>query len=261
MNDYAFRWLGTAGFELRLGAVNLLVDPFLVSRPGSTLSLQDLQIPDAVLLTHGHFDHAADVPLLAGRTAAPIYASATVCEALHDMGVPARRLRPLTGGRTCRVGEVVVKAVAARHVRFDLPFLWRALRRMGRRAFSILRMAGAYPCGEVLGYLFTTHGRRAVHFGSAGWYDAELRTLAPDTALLPLQGRSDIHRLVARMAELIAPRRVIVHHHDDFFPPLSEQVDPSPFIALLRERMPGVEVVIPHLGEWQPLFNVYACST
>ena len=253
---YRLRWLGTAAFELCLGPTSLLVDPFLSRAHGAraplSLEAEDLYA-EAILITHGHFDHVYDVPRLAQDIGAPVYASTSVCESLHDLGVPARQLHPLAGGRTCRIGDVSVRAVAARHVQFDLPLVWRTLRRTGRQTWHLLRMAGAYPCGDVLGYQFTTGEGTIVHFGSAGWYREELTRLHPDVALLPLQGHSHIHRITTRAIEWLRPRCVILHHHDDFYPPASERIDAGPLIALARERTPDVRIIDPHIGEWLSL--------
>jgi L-ascorbate metabolism protein UlaG (beta-lactamase superfamily) len=247
------RWLGTAGFELRFGVTCLLVDPFLSreaeARPILRVRARDLDA-DAILVTHGHFDHASDVPELVAQTMAPVYASASVCEALHDLGVPARRLHPLAGGRVCEVGQVSVLAFAARHARFDAALVWRALRRMGWRALSALRPMAAYPRGDVLGYQLATQHGTLVHLGSAGWYRQELERLHPDVALLPLQGHSRIHELVAQATEWLAPKRVVVHHFDDFYPPVSEFIDVQPFVGLVNKRLPETEVVVPRIGEW-----------
>jgi L-ascorbate metabolism protein UlaG (beta-lactamase superfamily) len=229
-----FRWLGTAGFELRFGLTNILVDPFLSrgegARPVLPLQAGDLHA-DAILLTHGHFDHAYDVPVLAQATGAPVYASAPVCEALHDLGIPARQLRPMAASRVWRVGEVG----------------WQVLR--------LLRSMAAYPCGDVLGYQFTTTQGSVLHFGSAGWYRAELERLKPDVVLLPLQGHSRIYEVAAQAIGLLSPRRVVPHHFDDFYPPLSEFIDAQAFVAMMHQRMPGVEVVEPQIGKWMALLE------
>jgi L-ascorbate metabolism protein UlaG (beta-lactamase superfamily) len=251
------RWLGAAGFELELGPVSVLVDPFISyshhTHPGLGLGIGDLRA-GVIFVTHGHLDHAADVPAIAQRTGAPVYAATSVCETLHDLGVPVRQLHPLAAGRLCRVGHVSVLAVAARHVRFDLPLVWRTARRVGLGAVSLLRTFGAYACGDVLGYRFATNEGTVVHFGSAGWYRDELVQLHPDVALLPLQGHSRIHSRVVQAAEWLRPGRVIPHHHDDFFPPLSQAVPVQPLVALMRQRLPEVEVVEPRVGRWMPLF-------
>ena len=251
------RWLGAAGFELQLGAVSVLLDPFVSyshhAHPGLGLGIRDLRA-GAIFVTHGHLDHAADVPAIAQQTGAAVYAATTVCETLHDLGVPARQLHPLAGGRFCRVGHVSVLAVAARHVRFDLPLVWRTVRRVGIGAVGLLRRLGAYPCGDVLGYQFSTEKGTVVHFGSAGWYREELVQLHPDVALLPLQGHSRITSRVVQAAEWLRPRRVIPHHHDDFFPPLSKAIKVQPFVELMRQRLPGVGVIEPQVGRWMPLF-------
>jgi L-ascorbate metabolism protein UlaG (beta-lactamase superfamily) len=253
-----FRWLGTAGFELRFGLTNILVDPFLSrgegARPVLPLQAGDLHA-DAILLTHGHFDHAYDVPVLAQATGAPVYASAPVCEALHDLGIPARQLRPMAASRVWRVGEVSILAVASRHVRFDPPLVWRALRRVGWQVLRLLRSMAAYPCGDVLGYQFTTTQGSVLHFGSAGWYRAELERLKPDVVLLPLQGHSRIYEVAAQAIGLLSPRRVVPHHFDDFYPPLSEFIDAQAFVAMMHQRMPGVEVVEPQIGKWMALLE------
>lgn len=281
---FAFRWLGAAGFQLRFGAIEILIDPFLggVTQPLRSqdalpkleLTIQDLAA-DAVFVTHGHFDHACDVPAIALHTRAPVYASSAVCQILHDAGVPARQLHSLAAGRRCEVGNVEVLAIASRHVRFDLPLVWRVLGRVlakPKEALALLRKARGWPMGEVLAYRFATLETSVVHLGSAGWIQNEWRRIDPAGAkihrdghnrpyvvLLPLQGRSDIYRVAFQMLEMLYPTHVIPHHYDDALPPVSEQIALRPFFELVRERLPGggtqppIEMVEPRIGEWMQL--------
>lgn len=254
---FSFRWLGTAGFDLHLGTARLLIDPFVSrspqARPALPLKADTLQA-DAILITHGHLDHAYDVPALARQTRAPVYASISVCEMLHDLGVPARQTRPLAGGRTCRVNGVRIRAVLSRHIRFDWALVWGALRRVGSRFFELARQFGAYPCGEVLAYRLTVGGREIAHLGSAGWYQEEWKEVHPEVAMLPLTGHSRIHHIALRMVQHLQPQWVIPHHHDDFYPPLSQSVPVQPFVTLLQKHHCPTRVVEPRIGEWMPLF-------
>jgi len=113
-----------------------------------------------------------------------------------------------------------------------------------------LRAVSMYPQGEVLGYRFVGAAPSVVHLGSAGFYPSELAQMRSDVALLPLQGRSDIERVVLRMVRLLQPRRVVLHHFDDFYPPISAQIDVRPFIELLARQQPDVRVIAPRVGEW-----------
>ena len=85
------------------------------------------------------------------------------------------------------------------------------------------------------------------HFGSAGCTEGELARLAvlssPDVLLFPLQGHSRVCRIAARIVERLKPRVVIPHHHDDFYPPISQAVDIAPFVRSVGELLPPVKVV------------------
>ena len=58
------RWLGCGGYELVTDAGTILyVDPWLTSHAfNAPITADDIKKADAILLTHGHFDHAEDVP-------------------------------------------------------------------------------------------------------------------------------------------------------------------------------------------------------
>jgi len=254
----ALRWLGTAGFEMQLGHVNVLVDPFFSRRetavPVLPVKMSELR-PDAIFVTHGHLDHAMDVPAIAAQTGAAVYASISVCEALHDAGCPTRQLHPLAAERRVRLRGLTVRAIPARHARFDLLLILRALWRVKGQLRS-LRPFAAYPCGDVLGYLFETPWGKVLHYGSLGWYPQDLDMMRPDVALLPMQGRSHVHGILVRAIARLQPEGglVIPHHHDDFWPPLSEQIPVQPLIDRVREKGLQSRVLAPVMGEWRDLF-------
>ncbi len=251
------RWLGTAGFELRTdGGTIALIDPYLsrpsTARPQSPEGLSNIPRADAIFVTHGHFDHAFDVPALAARLNAPIYASATVCKTLADHGAPRSSLHSLAPGNAIQVGDLQICALAARHVRFDLPLILQTLPRLLPRLGALRRLLTAWPAGQVLGFHVITTNLSLVHFGSAGWTEGTLANLRPDVALIPLQGRSDIAQVAARMATLLQPRLVVPHHWDDFYPPISQLVPLSPFAEALSHSLPEAHLHTPKMGEqWQ----------
>jgi L-ascorbate metabolism protein UlaG (beta-lactamase superfamily) len=241
---------------MQLGPVNVLVDPFF-SRSEKAVPVLPVQIselrPDAIFVTHGHLDHAVDVPTIASKTGAAVYASMSVCEALHDAGCPTRQLHPLAAGRRVRLRGLRVRAIPARHSHFDALLILRALWRIRGQLRSVVPFA-AYPCGDVLGYLFETPQGQVLHYGSIGWYPGDLDAMRPDVALLPMQGRSRVHDILVRAIERLRPRWVIPHHYDDFWPPLSEQIPVQPLVDRVLERRLQSQVLAPSMGEWIDLF-------
>jgi len=251
------RWLGTAAFEVCLDQAVILIDPYLSrnaqARPVLTLRPADVTRADFIFLTHGHFDHALDTPLIAQQTGAMVYASTPVCDMLHRQGVPTAQLRPLAADDEVRTPHITVRAIASLHVRFDWALIVKTLLKAGPRIPASLRLLRDYPPGDVLGYLFTlTDGFTFCHFGSAGYHPEQIRNLCPDLALIPVAGHSDIGRIAAEMAALIRPKLVIPHHHDDFYPPISQMTPLQPFYTRLRTLAPEVQVHELAIGEtWE----------
>jgi len=79
-------WSGHATFLIDTGSGVLLVDPFFDECPTAAFKAADIEC-DAILLTHGHFDHVADVVAIAKRTGAPVYCSFEIGQWLGKQGV------------------------------------------------------------------------------------------------------------------------------------------------------------------------------
>lgn len=249
------RWLGTAGFQLRSdGGIVVLIDPYLsrppAARPPSPVNLTDLSRADAIMVTHGHFDHASDVPVLANRLDAPVYASATVCRTLMQHGLPRSHSVPLSPTEPVKVGDLQMYPLAARHVRFDPMLVLRTLPRLLICLGSLHHLLLDWPAGQVLGFHIITPTLRLVHFGSAGWVEGTLEGIRPDVALIPVQGRSDIVQVAVRMARLLQPRLLIPHHWDDFCPPVSQLIPLTPLARSLSRCLPTAKFHVPGIGQW-----------
>jgi L-ascorbate metabolism protein UlaG (beta-lactamase superfamily) len=59
-------WLGHASWKIATGSHTILLDPFLNDSPTAPVKSTELEA-DHILVSHGHFDHVADVAEIANR--------------------------------------------------------------------------------------------------------------------------------------------------------------------------------------------------
>ena len=258
MTGIQITWLGTAGFSICAGGTHILMDPHLSRPPRATPHqpwdsedlVRHLGEPDAAFLSHGHFDHAMDLPALAA--AAPdmdIYCNAVPARKLQRLGVPDHHIYTVTPNTTpIPVGEIHALPRPSRHVRFDLPLIFSTPWHGGLEFFRLMKN---YPCGQVLSWRFRIRGKNILFFGSAGPTKRELTELAKEETyllMLPLQGHSKICNIAANMVDILRPKHVLPHHMDDFYPPISQSVDLQPFLDRVRTRHPEIRIRIPEIN-------------
>jgi L-ascorbate metabolism protein UlaG (beta-lactamase superfamily) len=108
-------WLGHASFLVTSpGGTQLLIDPWLKGNPSTPDSLKDSSRyhPAAILVTHSHFDHSADVKPIALASGAPVIASFDWAQTL---GLPEKQVMGVNVGGTVKIGDVTIHVVPAMH--------------------------------------------------------------------------------------------------------------------------------------------------
>lgn len=240
-------YLGTNGFEFRAGNHALLVDPYFSRVPllrvalGLSISPDARRVADAetkltpqidaIVVTHGHFDHLLDVPLLMQQTRARLIASKTAVLLASRAGVPASRCDAVSAGNVRRIGPWKIHALAATHDRlfYKVPFA-------GEPRETPPKRAGDWVCGEPLAYLIEIDNMRI--YVDSGGTSALLppTNIAPvDLAVLGAALPDSRERFVAAVQHL-QPRYVFPSHQDNFFRPLSAGFSFGPLTNFPRLR-------------------------
>jgi len=105
-------WLGHSCWQIETGQHKLLVDPFLDDCPTAACKAADVAA-DYVLVTHGHFDHVADVMAICQRTGATLIANYEICEWHAKRGVA--KVEQMNLGGQLRLPFGLVKMTIAHH--------------------------------------------------------------------------------------------------------------------------------------------------
>jgi L-ascorbate metabolism protein UlaG (beta-lactamase superfamily) len=222
-------YLGTNAYQFEFERHALLVDPYF-SRVdlwsvalGSRIQPNASRIndglrhltpkADAILVTHGHFDHLFDVPAVMAKTRARLIASASGVDLAKRAGASSGdAVKP---GDVRRIGPWKIRVLPATHDRLfgKVPF-----DQTGSQTGAPQRAAD-WICGEPLAFLIEVNGQR-IYIDSGGTPAQLPPNERVDLAILGMALPDSRARLTAALARL-QPRYVLPSHQDDFFRPLS----------------------------------------
>jgi L-ascorbate metabolism protein UlaG (beta-lactamase superfamily) len=241
-NGVRVTYLGTNGYQFKFGGHALLVDPYfsrvdlLSVALGARIQPNVARIndglrhlasrADAILVTHGHFDHLLDVPSIMAKTQARLIASASSVDLAKRAG--ASLGDAVSPGDVRRIGPWTIRVLPTTHDRlfgkvpFDQPH-WHAV---------VPQRAADWICGEPLAFLIEVNGQR-IYIDSGG----TLAQLPPkkrvDLAILGMALPDSRARLHAAL-ERLQPRYILPSHQDDFFRPLSAGFEFGPLTDFPR---------------------------
>jgi len=256
-DQLSLRWYGTAAIAIRTRATTIFIDPYFTRDPLLRLIFGkavprpdewpgDLPEPAAIFISHGHFDHLLDAPLLARRTGATLHASDLGVRIARAEGTPDAQLHGLRGGERIAVGDLEVEVIPGEHSRVATQLLYRGdLPADLRMPLWFL----TYKCGPVFNFLIHWRGRTIMHTGSAQIREEYLRDRKVDVALVCLAGWTATPDLWPRLRDAVHPDVLVPIHHDNFFRPLAAGFREVPVafsrmaFARIGQEMPETEIV------------------
>ncbi|MHB8138991.1 MAG: MBL fold metallo-hydrolase [Smithellaceae bacterium] len=238
-------WLGTAGMFIGDGKTGILIDPYVSRFSMSAVALRLPLKPDralvrqwaeklgremirAVLVSHSHFDHAADAPYFAVETGAPLIGTESTMNIGRGAGLEESKLIAVKPGQTMTFGDFTVTFIESVHgpaVLGRVPFPGTIDKPLAPPA-----TAGKYRLGGVFALLIAHPAGTILHHGSAGFKPGMYDETSVDALFLGIGGRGDTDQYLENVALKTRARLVVPIHLDNFFKPLKDGMSFLPMV-------------------------------
>jgi L-ascorbate metabolism protein UlaG (beta-lactamase superfamily) len=273
-NAIRVTYLGVNGFQFETHRHALLVDPYFTrvgfwaaalneriqSNPDRvTEGMKDLRShPDAILVTHAHFDHLLDVPDIMRRTGARLFSGATGVQLVRSFGIPREKCKIVGPGMVRTIGPWTIRVYSAQHDRLfgKVPFA-RCAHRTRNAPLKKPVKASDWCVGEPLAFVIEAAGKR-IYIDSGGVPGAPpgpgIKHV--DLAILGV-ALPDSRSRFPEVVRQLRPRYTLPAHQDDFFAPLDRGFvfgKMTSFPTLIRdyqkEHLPGRLILLDYFRPW-----------
>jgi len=226
-------WFGHATFRLILtdGRV-ILIDPWLKENPACLSELKAPPRCDMIVLTHGHPDHADDVPELVRKFDPPVVANYDLCMAMQNI-IGKGRYEYMNTGGTHTVDGVRITLTQAFHS--------SGVYNPGGPSY------GGMPNGVIID---APNLARVYHAGDTDVF-SDMKLIAklhePKICILPIGDRFTMGAKGAALAaDMLQPAAIIPGHYKTF-PILAQSADDfrAELPENLRKKLHVAEIGVP----------------
>ena len=225
MYDVHIKWLTVACFEIKIGQTTIVSDPYITAHPKNSLTWKDIENCDILTLSHGHWDHITDLPVLMEKYPhAPLLAGSMVApHMLKWLDVNPARIYPMDANLVLEFEDVKIKALFGHHR--NLGKTSGALAASGRAnkffqddpdSGEALMVIGTL---EYRNYLFTAkNGTKILLWGSSPSIEEKNRMKGLDVDIAIMQCTPADEQEIRDLAEVAANSgaKVVIPHHMDF---------------------------------------------
>jgi L-ascorbate metabolism protein UlaG (beta-lactamase superfamily) len=195
-------WLGHSTFRLETGGKTILIDPWVMGNPACPDSEKKIRKVDAMLCTHGHFDHIGDAVAIAKQHNPVVVGIFELATWMQKKG--AQQISPMNKGGSQNVAGIRVTMVHADHS-------------CGIQEDDGSIIYGGEPCGYVIEL---DSGLKLYHAGDTNVFgDMHIihELYHPEIVMLPI---GDLFTMSPREAtyacQLLRPKVVIPMHFGTF---------------------------------------------
>ena len=246
-------WYGTATIGIDDGKTRLLFDPFVrMNKRIETTPVEGFAGFDAVLVTHGHFDHIYSIPALAEvDKKVPIYCTKTPADTLVRKGVSAERVNIIAPDDVFNIGDYTIRVHKFRHIIFDPIYI---LSVVPKCALMLPKLLGQVKInrtmpegGEIIAFEIEAHGKKIFLTGS--FRDTPEMQYPTDIDVLVLANGGSVF-VPEKTKDFIAkyhPKKIFVDHFDNAFPPLTRNVSVERLRKTITKRHPDIEFIKPEI--------------
>lgn len=251
------KWYGTASLLLESGGTRLLIDPYLKQYNPflPPLSIEEARSADAILITHPHLDHFADLDVFSEGI--DVYTLPCGIANAEKNGMSTNSFRPVAADEEIKIGSFTVHTYRSRHCVFDAETVLRVLFaprtwKRAKDAVALLRCSRRFRIGkgEILAFRIADGEKSVMILGSAGMDKTERYPGGDDLLVFPYQGRGRMHRYMVPFLKAFRPKAVMADHFDDAFPPLTHRESMKKFIPTVKKILPDACAWVPEEGIW-----------
>ena len=227
-----FTWYGTNSFKLYDENNSILIDPFIRYDKRKDIKYSEIFTKEEnILITHGHIDHILDIPSLYKDRICNIYCLKTIYKRLNKRGICKDNLKEIHYNDCFNIKDFNITVYKSKHIKFDLKLIINTtLNKRTIKYFKNLLYLGynhiRNPLKKSIVSYYVKYKKKTIFIMGSMNLDKYINYPKNiDYLIIAYQGRSDLDNKINVILKRLKPKKIIITHFDDSFPPISKCVN------------------------------------